>query len=224
MKAMILAAGRGKRLSPLTEQTPKPLLKVGKNSLIIDQLNKLAAIGVNEFVVNVSYLGQQIKDELAHHSQSFDLHVIDELFPYGTGGGLINAMESLGDAPFILCNADIFSEIDYAHLLLIETSHAHLIGVPNPPHNPEGDFSIENEKVIIRTGRNDLTWSGLSVLHPKILEDYVDHQKPFDIWNTILKSLILESRVTGHLDSALWIDVGTIERLELARRSLKEEN
>ena len=223
MKAMILAAGLGKRLSPLTQQTPKPLLKVGKNSLIVDQLNKLAAIGIDDFVVNVSYLGQQLKDELAQHSQSFNIHVIEEPFPYGTGGGLINAMETLGDAPFILCNADIFSEIDYAHLLM-ETSHAHLIGVPNPPHNPEGDFSIENEKVIIQTGRNDLTWSGLSVLHPKIMQGYIDHQKPFDIWNTILKPLILESKVTGYTDSALWIDVGTIERLELARRSLKEEN
>ena len=95
MKAMILAAGEGKRLQPLTLKTPKPLLKVGPSSLIEDQINRLSKLGVNEFVINISYLGEQIKQSLRNHSHFQDISFIEEPFPYGTGGALVNAMDQL---------------------------------------------------------------------------------------------------------------------------------
>ncbi len=223
MKAMILAAGEGKRLQPLTLKTPKPLLKVGPSSLIEDQINRLSKLGINEFVINISYLGEQIKQSLKNHSHFQNISFIEEPFPYGTGGALVNAMDHLGEDPFILCNADIFSEIDLSRLpTSIEA--AHLIGISNPNHNQDGDFSLLGSSVIINERINDLTWSGISLVNPKILKEYLNLDFPFDIWNTIMIPLIKERKITAHQDNSLWIDIGTIERLELARASLKEEN
>ena len=223
MKAMILAAGEGKRLQPLTLKTPKPLLKVGPSSLIEDQINRLSKLGINEFVINISYLGEQIKQSLKNHSYFQNISFIEEPFPYGTGGALVNAMDHLGEDPFILCNADIFSEIDLSKLPT-STDAAHLIGISNPNHNQDGDFSLLGSSVIINERINDLTWSGISLVNPKILKEYSNIDFPFDIWNTIMKPLIKERKITAHQDNSLWIDIGTIERLELARASLKEEN
>ena len=223
MKAMILAAGEGKRLQPLTLKTPKPLLKVGPSSLIEDQINRLSKLGINEFVINISYLGEQIKQSLKNHSYFQNISFIEEPFPYGTGGALVNAMDHLGEDPFILCNADIFSEIDLFRLPT-STDAAHLIGISNPNHNQDGDFSLLGSSVIINERINDLTWSGISLVNPKILMEYLNLDFPFDIWNTIMKPLIKERKITAHQDHSLWIDIGTIERLELARASLKEEN
>ena len=223
MKAMILAAGEGKRLQPLTLKTPKPLLKVGPSSLIEDQINRLSKLGINEFVINISYLGEQIKQSLKNHSHFQNVSFIEEPFPYGTGGALVNAMDHLGEDPFILCNADIFSEIDLSRLPN-STDAAHLIGISNPNHNQDGDFSLLGSSVIINERINDLTWSGISLVNPKILKEYLNLDFPFDIWNTIMKPLIKERKITAHQDNSLWIDIGTIERLELARSSLKEEN
>jgi MurNAc alpha-1-phosphate uridylyltransferase len=223
MKAMILAAGEGKRLQPLTLKTPKPLLKVGPSSLIEDQINRLSKLGVNEFVINISYLGEQIKQSLRNHSHYQDISFIEESFPYGTGGALVNAMDHLGEDPFILCNADIFSEIDLSKLPS-STDAAHLIGISNPNHNQDGDFSLLGSSVIINEKANDLTWSGISLINPVILKEYLNLDFPFDIWNTIMKPLIKAQKITAHQDTSLWIDIGTIERLELARASLKEEN
>ena len=223
MKAMILAAGEGKRLQPLTLKTPKPLLKVGPSSLIEDQINRLSKLGINEFVINISYLGEQIKQSLKNHSHFQNISFIEEPFPYGTGGALVNAMDHLGEDPFILCNADIFSEIDLSRLpTSIEA--AHLIGISNPNHNQDGDFSLLGSSVIINERINDLTCSCISLVNPKILKQYLNLDFPFDIWNTIMKPLIKERKITAHQDNSLWIDIGTIERLELARASLKEEN
>ena len=223
MKAMILAAGEGKRLQPLTLKTPKPLLKVGPSSLIEDQINRLSKHGINEFVINISYLGEQIKQSLKNHSHFQNISFIEEPFPYGTGGALVNAMDHLGEDPFILCNADIFSEIDLSRLPT-STDAAHLIGISNPNHNQDGDFSLLGSSVIINERKNDLTWSGISLVNPKILKEYLSLDFPFDIWNTIMKPLVKERKITAHQDNSLWIDIGTIERLELARASLKEEN
>ena len=223
MKAMILAAGEGKRLQPLTLKTPKPLLKVGPSSLIEDQINRLSKLGINEFVINISYLGEQIKQSLKNHSYFQNISFIEEPFPYGTGGALVNAMDHLGEDPFILCNADIFSEIDLSKLPT-STDAAHLIGISNPNHNQDGDFSLLGSSVIINERINDLTWSGISLVNPKILKEYLNLDFPFDIWNTIMKPLIKERKITAHQDNSPWIDIGTIERLELARASLKEEN
>ena len=110
MKAMILAAGLGKRLLPLTKDTPKPLLQVGQHTLIEYAINKLIEHGVDDFIINVSHLSEQIKNKLEYFHQNTSMQFLAEPFPYGTGGALVNAMSVLGDKPFILCNADIISE------------------------------------------------------------------------------------------------------------------
>jgi N-acetyl-alpha-D-muramate 1-phosphate uridylyltransferase len=223
MKAMILAAGVGARLHPVTQDTPKPALSVGKYSLIERAINKLIEHGVSDFVINVSYLSEQIKEQLESYHQTIDIQFLDEPFPYGTGGALLNAVSVLGDEPFILCNADIISDADLGKLPE-HTAAAHLIGTKNPDHNAQGDFSLKEEAIFIKDGENDLTWSGLSLINPVILKEHAELLYPFDLWHTILKPLIKKSQVTAHLDDSFWIDVGTVERLKLARERLKDEN
>ena len=132
-------------------------------------------------------------------------------------------MSVLGDKPFILCNADIISESDLTRLPKF-TSSAHLIGIKNPDHNLQGDFSLAQETVVIKNEMNECTWSGLSLINPSILKGHEGNAYPFDLWNTILMPLINESEVTAHVDDSFWIDVGTIDRLKLARERLKDEN
>ena len=223
MKAMILAAGLGARLHPITQDTPKPVLYVGKYSLIERAINKLIDHGISDFVINVSYLSEQIKEQLENYHQSIGIEFLDEPFPYGTGGALLNAVKVLGDEPFLLCNADVISEADLGRLPK-HTAAAHLIATKNPDHNAQGDFSLEGSTIFIKKEGNDLTWSGVSLINPSILKEHVELSYPYDLWNTILKPLIKKSQVTAHLDDSFWIDVGTVERLKLARERLKDEN
>jgi MurNAc alpha-1-phosphate uridylyltransferase len=223
MKAMILAAGLGDRLHPFTQDIPKPVLSVGKYSLIERAINKLIEHGISDLVINVSYLSEQIKDKLENYHKIIGIQFLDEPFPYGTGGALLNAVSVLGDKPFILCNADVIFDADLGRLPE-HTDAAHLIGTKNPDHNLQGDFSLEEGTIFIKEGENDLTWSGLSLINPLILKEHAELSYPFDLWNTILKPLIKKSKVTAHFDDSFWIDVGTVERLKLARERLKDEN
>ena len=223
MKAMILAAGLGSRMQPITKKIPKPLIDVGGISLIERSINQLIAFGVNEFVINVSYLGDQIKEALQSMDSISKIIFIDEPFPYGTGGALVNAREFLGSDPFILSTADIIFDLSFRQLPpSVET--VHLVAVKNPEHNQGGDFSIKENFVMIKDGMNDFTYSGVSVINPNILDAHLSREYPFDLWNTVLKPLIAKSMITAHFDDSLWIDVGTVDRLKLARRVLKDEN
>mgnify|MGYP005677199683 FL=1 len=223
MKAMILAAGLGSRMQPITKKIPKPLIDVGGISLIERSINQLIAFGVNEFVINVSYLGDQIKEVLQSMDSISKIIFIDEPFPYGTGGALVNAREFLGSDPFILSTADIIFDLSFRQLPpSVET--VHLVAVKNPEHNQGGDFSIKENFVLIKDGMNDFTYSGVSVINPNILDAHLSREYPFDLWNTVLKPLIAKSMITAHFDDSLWIDVGTVDRLKLARRVLKDEN
>ena len=223
MKAMILAAGLGSRMQPITKKIPKPLIDVGGISLIERSINQLIAFGVNEFVINVSYLGDQIKEALQSMDSISKIIFIDEPFPYGTGGALVNAREFLGSDPFILSTADIIFDLSFRQLPpSVET--VHLVAVKNPEHNQGGDFSIKENFVLIKDGMNDFTYSGVSVINPNILDAHLSREYPFDLWNTVLKPLIAKSMITAHFDDSLWIDVGTVDRLKLARRVLKDEN
>lgn len=223
MKAMILAAGLGSRMQPITKKIPKPLIDVGGISLIERSINQLIAFGVNEFVINVSYLGDQIKEALQSMDSISKIIFIDEPFPYGTGGALVNAREFLGSDPFILSTADIIFDLSFRQLPpSVET--VHLVAVKNPEHNQGGDFSIKKNFVLIKDEMNDFTYSGVSVINPNILDTHLSREYPFDLWNTVLKPLIAKSMITAHFDDSLWIDVGTVDRLKLARRVLKDEN
>ena len=178
---------------------------------------------MSEFVINVSYLGDQIKEALKSTDAISKIIFIDEPFPYGTGGALVNAKNFLGNDPLILSTADIVFDSSF-NQLPSTVEAAHLVAVKNPEHNQKGDFSMRTNTVFINDGMNDFTYSGISVLNPNILEAHLSRKYPFDLWNTILKPLIAKSMVSANFDDSLWIDVGTEDRLKLARKVLKDEN
>ena len=223
MKAMILAAGYGKRMMPLTENLPKPLLKVGKKSLIERNINSLLGAGYKEIVINVSYLGSMIKKHVLNIFPHNDISFSEESTPLGTGGGILNAINLLGDEPFLLINADIFHKIELKDLKR-DVEIAHIVGVNNPAHNLNGDFSIDSDLVTIKNNTNKYTWSGVSVINPIIFQGLNIEDAPFDIWKSILVQYIKKNQVTGELSDSMWIDTGTIDRLELANRTYKDEN
>ena len=167
MKAMILAAGFGKRLMPLTQDTPKPLLKVGNESLIQRNINFLIKNGFSDIVINISYLGDLIEDHIKNVFPNSNILFSYEDRPLGTGGGILNALKILGSETFLLINSDIYHDIDIQNLPNT-TDAAHLIGVKNPSHNEQGDFSLTKNKVFIKENINDLTWSGISLINPII--------------------------------------------------------
>ena len=223
MKAMILAAGLGKRLKPLTNDIPKPLLKVGNQSLIERNIRSLLNHGFDEIVINVSYLGNMITEHVLEIFPNNKIIFSEESEPLGTGGGIQNALKLLGDEPFMLINADIYHNINLA-AIKTAPKYAHLVGVKNPEHNIQGDFSLDNNIVLARSELNDFTWSGISIINPTIFSQLQTQEMPFDIWNSVLMQFINNSNITAEIYKGIWIDTGTIDRLELANKTHKDEN
>ena len=223
MKAMILAAGYGKRMMPLTENLPKPLLKIGNESLIERNINALLAAGFNDIIINISYLGSMIKKHVLEIFPNANISFSEEEIPLGTGGGVLNAIGLLGTDPFLLINADIYHQINLKDINQ-DVDIAHLIGVENPDHNVNGDFSLNAGAVYISNYLNECTWSGISIINPKIFDGLKIEDAPFDIWKSILIEYVQKNKVTGELSNSTWIDTGTIDRLELANKTYKDEN
>ena len=223
MKAMILAAGLGKRLKPLTNDIPKPLLKVGNQSLIERNIRSLLNYGFDEIVINVSYLGNMITEHVLEIFPNNKIIFSKESEPLGTGGGIKNALKLLGDEPFMLINADIYHNINLA-AVKTAPKYAHLVGVKNPEHNIQGDFSLDNNIVLARSELNDFTWSGISIINPIIFSQLQTQEMPFDIWNSVLMQFINNNKITAEIYEGIWIDTGTIDRLELANKTHKDEN
>jgi MurNAc alpha-1-phosphate uridylyltransferase len=223
MKAMILAAGLGKRLKPLTNHIPKPLLKVGNQSLIERNIRSLLNYGFDEIVINVSYLGNMITEHVLEIFPNNKIIFSKESEPLGTGGGIKNALKLLGDEPFMLINADIYHNINLA-AVKTAPKYAHLVGVKNPEHNIQGDFSLDNNIVLARSELNDFTWSGISIINPTIFSQLQTQEMPFDIWNSVLMQFINNNKITAEIYEGVWIDTGTIDRLELANKTHKDEN
>ena len=215
MKAMVLAAGFGKRLSPLTDTLPKPLIKVGDQSLIQRNINYLIDNGFSEIIINVSHHSDQVIKHVKEIFPNINILFSIEDKPLGTGGGILNALPIIGSKPFLLINSDIFHKIDIKDLRQ-DTKAAHLIGVPNPKHNKDGDFSLRKDLIEIKDGKNSLTWCGISIINPIIFNESNFESKSFNIWDTVLPSYIEEGVVTGEESLGLWVDVGTPERLKLA--------
>ena len=215
MKAMVLAAGFGKRLSPLTDTLPKPLIKVGDQSLIQRNINYLIDNGFSEIIINVSHHSDQVINHVKEIFPNINILFSIEDKPLGTGGGILKALPMIGTKPFLLINSDIFHNIDIKDLPQ-DTKAAHLIGVPNPEHNADGDFSLKKNLIEIKDGKNSLTWSGISIINPIIFNESNFESNSFNIWDTVLPSYIEEGVVTGEESSGLWVDVGTPERLKLA--------
>ena len=223
MRAMILAAGRGERLRPLTDTTPKPLFTIGDRSLIEYHLENLAQAGFREVVINLAHLGDMIRDTLGNGSTwGLNIHYSPE--PPGaldTGGGIQQALPLLGESPFAVINGDVFSQYPLARLRAIKCSHAHLVLVPNPKHNPDGDFVLQGGHIAPNEGPDGqacLTFSGISVYHPRFFAS-----SPAGRYSVvpILREAMALQQVTGEIYRGVWHDIGTLERLELLRDHLQ---
>jgi MurNAc alpha-1-phosphate uridylyltransferase len=211
MKAMLLAAGRGERMRPLTDVTPKPLLPVAGKPLVAWHLQKLASAGVSDVVINLSWLGEQIAAALGDGAAyGMRIHYSREPWPaLETGGGIRQALPLLGDEPFLLVNGDVYTDVDFSALQLVPGDLAQLVLVPNPPHHPKGDFHLSDGRITSR-GDQRLTYSGIAMLHPALLAAAEPGRFPLLPW--LLKALEAD-RLGGQRHDGLWIDVGTPERL-----------
>lgn len=223
MKAFILAAGYGKRLLPLTENSPKPLLKVGDTSLIERNIEHILNSGISEIVINISYLGALVREHVIEKFPNENINFSVEEKPLGTGGGVYKALPLLGSEPFLCMNADLFHNIKLDNLFS-DVESALLIGVPNPEHNQMGDFSLDKDIVNINTEGNDLTWSGISIINPIIFKNKYFERTSFNIWESVLLEYIKKKSIKGIRSSDLWIDVGTLDRLKLANTVYNDQN
>lgn len=208
---MILAAGRGERMRPLTLARPKPLLEAGGHRLIEYHLAALAKLGIAEVVVNLSWLGAQIREALGDGGRSgVSIRYSDEgPEPLGTGGGLFKALALLGDAPFLVVNGDVWSDFDFATLRRPAGSLAHLVLVENPPHHPGGDYSLDTNGNL-QPLPNRLTYAGISVLDPQLFAGCTAGEFPL---KPLLDRALQAGRLTGQRHHGAWTDVGTPERL-----------
>ena len=210
MKAMLLAAGRGKRMRPLTDSLPKPLLPIGELTLIERHLERLAAAGFQQVVINLRYLGQLIETHIGDGSRwGLPITWSRESQKLDTGGGIKNALPWLGDAPFALINADVYTDFDFRLLQnpLPAASLGRLVMVDNPPHNPQGDFCLEAGLLTLAQPR--LTYAGIAQLHPDLVRDEPEASFP------LLKAIdvaIAAKRLHGLHHQGTWCDVGTPER------------
>ncbi len=225
MKAMLLAAGRGERMRPHTDHTPKPLLEAGGRPLIAWHLERLAQAGIREVVINLSWLGEQIAGRLGDGS-AYGISIVYSREPWPaleTGGGLRQALPLLGADPFLLVNGDVFTDIDFRSITLKAGDLAQLVLVPNPPHNPRGDFWLDAAGRIVvdatqAAGAPEgagavperLTYSGVAIIDPALLAGSEPGRFP-------LLPLLLSARDSGRLGgqrhSGRWLDIGTPQRL-----------
>jgi MurNAc alpha-1-phosphate uridylyltransferase len=213
VKVMILAAGRGERLRPLTERTPKPLVEVGGQTLLGRHLARLAGAGFRHSVINVSHLAEQIVKRFdSGNPQGVAIEWSREAEPLETAGGIALARPLLGDKPFLLVNSDIWCDFDFSGLRDFQLGQrlAHLVLVPNPPWHPEGDFTLEHG-VIGNAASPRYTYAGISVLSPRLVANVVAGQKAqlAPLWRAAAE----RGEVSGELYEGYWNDVGTPERL-----------
>ncbi len=218
-RVMILAAGRGERLRPYTDSVPKPMLKAGGKPLIQYHVEALARAGFRHLVINHAYLGEQIEMYLDDgHNWGVEITYSPEgIAPLETGGGIFNVLPLLGDKPFLVVNADVWTDYDYSDMRIRDDMLAHLVLVPNPPHNQDGDFALQGEKVSEEDGERH-TFSGIGIYHPELFAGC----KPGRF--RLAPMLYSQSRsglVTGELHDGLWVDVGTSRRLKSLDAALK---
>jgi MurNAc alpha-1-phosphate uridylyltransferase len=223
MKALIFAAGLGERMRPLTNHTPKPLLVAGGKPLIAWHLEKLAAIGVRDVVINTSWLAEQFPATLGDGERwGLRLHYAYEgPTPLETGGGMWNALPLLGDEPFLLVNGDIWTDYDFTRLPREPAGLAHLVMVDRPEHATHGDFALDAEGYVRADGATRLTYAGLGVYRPQLLDGWKDIAGDIDTSDgkprfrlaPILKAHMPFNRISGEYHGGRWTDVGTPERL-----------
>jgi len=211
VRAMILAAGRGERLRPLTDRLPKPLVEVAGKPLIEYHLEALATAGFREIVINQGHLGDLLPAALGNGSRwGLHIHWSDEQpEALETGGGIFQALPLLGPGPFLVINGDLWTDYPVARLRAVKCDWAHLVLVPNPAHNPAGDFALEGARVR-ELGDRVHTFSGIAVYHPRLFDGCQPGK--FSVV-PLLRAAMREHLVTGELFRGGWNDVGTPERL-----------
>ncbi len=212
MRAMVLAAGRGERLRPITDALPKPLVQIAGRPLIAYHLEKLARMGVREVVINLSWLGQQIRAALgAGERYGLRIHYSEEgPVPLETGGGIARALPLLGPAPFLVVNADVWTDFDFPALgTLAQEADARIVLAPNPAHHPEGDFALRGETVVGEIGER-FTYTGIGLYRPEFFAACPAERFPL---LPLLRRAIAAGRLLGRLHRGEWFDVGTPERL-----------
>ncbi len=217
MFGMILAAGRGKRMMPLTKNTPKPLIKVQGLTLIEHSINALKNAGIVKIVINISYLGEQIRSYLGNGSK-FDVNIYYSNEPEGaleTAGGIMKALPLLGIKPFVVINSDVLCDYDISNLTLPINSLAHLILIDNPKHNPKGDFSLDGAQLAL-ANKKTYTFSGIGIYHPALFKPYLFEKKL--ALSKVLKVAITKNQISAEYYTDYWQDIGTPERLELANK------
>lgn len=220
MKAMILAAGRGERMRPLTDHTPKPLLPAGGKPLIAWHLERLAAAGFGDIVVNHAHLGAQIEAALGDGSR-WGLAIRYSPEPPGaleTAGGIANALPLLGDEPFLVVNGDIFCDWDFCRARDLSQRGAHLVMVANPSHHAGGDFGLEGDRVRFADAGQTYTYAGIGVFSPAFFAA-VPRGQPLKL-RPLLDAAIAAGNLTGERHGGRWVDVGTPERLAQLDREL----
>jgi MurNAc alpha-1-phosphate uridylyltransferase len=217
MRAMILAAGKGTRMGSLTATTPKALLAVGSTSLIERQLVRLAAAGVDQVVINLSWQGDKIRAVIGDGSRySLAVSYSEEpAEPLETAGGIIQALPRLGTDPFLVVNADVVSDFDCSELRL-GGEIGRLLLVPNPDHNPQGDYGIDAGNRLTAHGPK-FTFAGISLLSPALFAGLAPGRRPL---SRVFDQAIAAGQLTGQLWSGMWFDVGTPERLNAARAAI----
>lgn len=221
MRAMILAAGRGERLRPLTDSVPKPLVDLGGKPLIEYHLESLATAGFREIVINQGHLGDQLQAALGDGGR-WGIHIHwsnEQPEALETGGGIFKALPLLGAGPFLVVNGDVWTDFPFGRLRAIKCDWAHLVLVPNPAHNPRGDFALHGAR-LREEGPSKRTFSGIGVYHPRLFTGC----KPgkFSVV-PLLRAAMRDHLVTGELFNGAWDDIGTPGRLESLRRTFQSE-
>ncbi|MBN8480185.1 MAG: nucleotidyltransferase family protein [Xanthomonadales bacterium] len=225
-RALVFAAGRGERMRPLTDRVPKPLLEVGGRRLIEWHLDKLAAAGFDEVVVNTAHLAAQFPAVLGDGSR-WGLRIVyshEGEEPLETGGGMLHALAQLGDAPFVVVNGDVWTDFDFARLPREPRGLAHLVLVDNPPQHARGDFVLAADGRVRADGEPRLTYAGIGVFRPALLDDWQDDLAAAgQAWNGVqpprfalvhlLRAAMHRDEVGGEHHRGRWTDVGTPQRL-----------
>jgi len=219
-KAMVLAAGKGERMRPLTDTCPKPLLKIKGKALIEYSIEKLKRADVVDLVINISHFGQMIQDYLGDGSRyGVNIRYSWEDQPLETGGGIAKAMPLLcrdNEHPFLLVNSDVWCDLDLSLLTLALKKNrlAHLVLVKNPEHNVKGDFALQDNLVKQLTEASQgFTYSGIAVIDPQLFRRYQPNKEKFPLRDLLMQA-IQQQEVSGEMYDGQWVDVGTPERLQ----------
>lgn len=229
MKAMILAAGLGQRMRPLTDHIPKPLLQVNGKCLLDYHLEKIQDAGITEVIINLAYLGDKIREHLQNHSyKKMTIKFSQEPEPLETGGALLHAANLLADENFLLVNGDVWSDISYKDFIarhLQETSLGHLLMVPNPDFHPQGDFTLDKttHKLGEKQQQPGLTFAGISILSPQLIGEYPHKRNKFPLAEVFFHA-IKNQQLTGELYNGHWSDVGTPQRLQSLDQFLRSQH